>query len=110
MNFFALHPFESGRLDPGSAAECGALSLAAHRAMAIPRPEQRPHYFVFNAAAEATPVKDPHTNLRCLRHEQQHDAADHAGDTSDQLGTDIFLHQKCAAQQQGHQGVTGDEW
>jgi hypothetical protein len=39
-------------------------------------------------------VKDWHTRLRCLRHEQQHDAADHAGDAADQPKTCIFLPRK----------------
>jgi hypothetical protein len=55
------------------------------------RPEQRPHNLVFNAAAEAASVKHWYTELPCLRHEQQHDAADRAGDAADQLWTHIFL-------------------
>jgi hypothetical protein len=52
----------------------------------------------------------PLTKLPCLRHEQQDDAADHTGDAGDQLRTHAFLHQECAAQQQGYQRAAGDQW
>ena len=48
-------------------------------------------------------------NSLALGYEQQHDAADRAGDAGDQLGTHILLSQESAAQQQGHQRVAGDQ-
>ena len=48
-------------------------------------------------------------NSLALRYEQQHDAADRAGDADDQLGTHILLPQEGTAQQQGHQRIAGDQ-
>src|ERR1700730_11424749 len=75
-------------------------------AMAILQFKPRPRNLVpTNAAAETPPIDDRHARSLGLCREQHHDAADRAGDTSDQFGTHLLLSQERAAQQQAHQGM-----